>query len=135
MKIKGIARDALQFILEASRSSYPKEFAGMLRASEDIITDVLLLPGTQSSEVSAVMRLYMMPMSVGSIGSVHSHPSSNITPSKEDLIMFGRTGDYHVIVGHPYTEQSWACYDAAGRKRHLPVLDISIKDDLGAWGD
>ncbi|MDI6888228.1 MAG: Mov34/MPN/PAD-1 family protein [Methanocellales archaeon] len=135
MKIKGIARDTLHFILGASRSSYPKEFAALLRANEDIITDVLLLPGTESSEVSAVMRLYMMPMSVDSAGSVHSHPSSDITPSKEDLMMFGRTGDYHVIVGHPYTEQSWACYDAAGKRRNLPVLDVQIEDDLDAWDD
>ncbi len=135
MKIKGIARDALHFILGVSRSSYPKEFAGLLRANEDIITDVLLLPGTESSEVSAVMRLYMMPMSVGSVGSVHSHPSSDITPSKEDLTMFGRTGDYHIIAGHPYTGQSWACYDAAGKRRDLPVLDIQVEDDLDAWGD
>jgi len=125
----------LHFILEASRSSYPKEFAGLLRANEDIITDVLLLPGTESSEVSAVMRLYMMPMTVGGIGSVHSHPSPDIAPSKDDLRMFGRTGDYHVIVGHPYTERSWACYDAAGKRRHLPVLDAQIKDDLDAWED
>jgi proteasome lid subunit RPN8/RPN11 len=128
-KVRGIAKDTLQFILEVCKSSYPKEFAGLLRAENGVITDVLVLPGTQSSEVSAVMRLFMMPIGMGSVGSVHSHPSPNIRPSNADLTMFGRSGNYNIIVGYPYTKQSWACYDATGKETTLPVLDIDIKDD------
>ena len=73
-KVKGIARETLRFILEVSKSSYPNEFAGLLQVENGIITEVLVLPGTESSESSALLKLFMMP-NMSSVGSVHSHPS------------------------------------------------------------
>ncbi|HSD58036.1 MAG TPA: Mov34/MPN/PAD-1 family protein [Methanotrichaceae archaeon] len=127
-KVKGIARDTLVFIMEVSRSTMPVEFAGLLQAEDGVITEVLILPGTESSRMSALIRLYMLP-NMHVVGSVHSHPSSNIRPSKQDILLFSRTGDYHIIVGPPFDETAWACYDALGEKRILPILDIEFKDD------
>ncbi len=127
-KVKGIARDTLMFIMEVSRSTMPVEFAGLLQAEDGVITEVLILPGTESSRMSALIRLYMLP-NMHVVGSVHSHPSSNIRPSKQDVLLFSRTGDYHIIVGPPFDETAWACYDALGEKRILPILDIEFKDD------
>jgi proteasome lid subunit RPN8/RPN11 len=127
-KVSGIARDTLDFILEASRSSMPHEFAGLLQASKGIITEVLILPGTESSRMSALVRLYMLP-NVHMVGSIHSHPSSHLRPSKEDLIFFTRTGDYHIIAGPPFDRTSWVCYDAMGARRDLPILNVKFKDD------
>jgi proteasome lid subunit RPN8/RPN11 len=132
--VRGIARDTLDFILEASKSSMPDEFAGLLQADDEIITDVLILPGTESSRMSALIRLYMLPnMKVA--GSAHSHPSSDIRPSKEDIAFFSRTGDYHIIVGPPFDVSSWACYDSLGQRRELLVIDVEFDDkdfdDLG----
>ena len=130
-KVRGIARDTLQFILEASRSSLPVEFAGLLSVEDEIITEVLILPGTESSRMSALVRLYMLPnMQVA--GSAHSHPSGDLRPSEQDIIFFSRTGDYHLIVGPPFDLQSWACYDGSGRRRDLAILDVEFKDD---WFD
>jgi proteasome lid subunit RPN8/RPN11 len=126
--VQGIARDTLLFILETSRSSMPSEFAGLLQAEDGIITDVLILPGTETSRVNAMVKLYMLPnMSV--VGSAHSHPSSNIRPSQQDILFFSRTGEYHVIVGPPFDENSWACYNALGNERNLPVLDVEFDDN------
>ena len=112
-KVRGIARDTLHFILEASRSSEPNEFAGLLSVEGDIISDVLILPGTESSRMSALVRLYMLPnMSVA--GSAHSHPSGDLRPSDPDLIFFSRTGDYHLIVGPPFDEKSWLQFQLCG---------------------
>ncbi|MDD3043614.1 MAG: Mov34/MPN/PAD-1 family protein [Methanosarcinaceae archaeon] len=127
MEIKGIARDTLHFILEASRSMAPLEFAGLLQEKDRVITEVLLLPGTESSDSSAVLRLYMMP-NVKAAGSVHSHPGPNRRPSKADLRLFSKTGNCHIIVGSPYDRKSWTCYDRAGNVRELPVLDIEFED-------
>jgi proteasome lid subunit RPN8/RPN11 len=135
-KVRGIARDTLHFILEASRSSMPEEFAGLLQSENDIITEVLMLPGTESSRMSALIRLYMLPnMQVA--GSAHSHPSGSLRPSEEDILFFSRTGDYHIIAGPPFDEKSWACYDASGERRELPVLDVEFKDEdfEGGLGD
>jgi len=124
----GIAKDTLKFILEASRSTAPLEFAGLLQVDDDIITEVLILPGTESSRMNALVRLYMLPnMQVA--GSVHSHPSGVLRPSEPDILFFSRTGDYHIIVGPPFDERSWVCYNAAGERRDLPVLDVQFDDD------
>lgn len=128
-KIQGIARSTLEFILEVSRSSAPREFAGLLRAEKGVIKDVIFLPGTESSQINAVLRLYMMP-NVSVAGSVHSHPSPNVRPSKADLALFARVGSYHLIVGAPYNMRSWICYDASGHPRDLKVLDIEFDDDM-----
>ncbi len=128
-QIKGIARDTLTFILEVSKSTAPNEFAGLLRADDGVVTEVIVLPGTESSEVSAVMRMYMLP-TISIAGSVHSHPTPNVNPSRADLSLFLRTGDCNIIVGFPYDEKSWRCYDASGRKRKLPVLDIDFEDEI-----
>lgn len=129
--MRGIARDTLQFILEASRSSLPVEFAGLLSVEDDIISDVLILPGTENSKMSTLVRLYMLP-NMHVAGSVHSHPSGNLVPSEHDIIFFSRTGDYHLIVGPPFDMTSWICYDGTGRRRDLAVLDVDFKDD---WFD
>ena len=126
-QIQGIARDALGFILETSRSSMPSEFAGLLQADGEIITEVIILPGTESSRMSALIRLYMLP-NMHIVGSAHSHPSSNIRPSAEDIRFFSRTGDYHIITGPPFDESSWACYDSLGQRRSLAVVDIEFDD-------
>ena len=125
-KIKGIARDALKFILEVSASSHPKEFAGMLYETDQVITDVDV-PITQSSNVSAVMDLFVVPVNTHRVGSVHSHPSGALQPSDADIRMFMSTGDYHIIVGRPYEITSWACYDRVGNIRKLDVLDVDLE--------
>lgn len=127
-EVKGIARDTLKFILAVSRDSHPFEFAGLLRADGDVITDILVIPGTESSRVSAILRLEMMPLDPSAVGTVHSHPSSNMRPSREDLELFSKRGNYHIIAGYPYDEGSWRCYDSHGMQRVLSVLDIEFKD-------
>ena len=127
MQIKGIASDTLSFILEASKSMAPDEFAGLLQEKDGIITEVLILPGTESSDTSAVLRLYMMP-NVKAAGSVHSHPGQNRKPSQADLHLFSKTGNCHIIVGRPYDKNSWTCYDREGKVRELQVLDVEFED-------
>jgi len=127
-KVRGIARDTLHFILEASRSALPDEFAGLLSAEDGVISEVLILPGTENSRMNALVRLYMLP-NISVAGSVHSHPSGDLRPSEPDILFFSRTGDYHIIAGPPFDEQSWACYDSAGRRRDLAVLDVQFDDD------
>jgi proteasome lid subunit RPN8/RPN11 len=127
-QVNGIAKDTLEFILEASRSSMPNEFAALLRTDEGVISDVMIVPGTESSRMGALIRLYMLP-NMEVVGSAHSHPTPNLMPSQQDLAMFSRTGDYHIIVGPPFDEKSWVCYNAQGFRRELPVLDVEFEPD------
>lgn len=127
-----IAKDTLSFILEVSKSSAPLEFAGMLQASGDVITDVVIVPGTESSDESAVMQLFMLP-NIPYVGTVHSHPSGNLRPSSYDLELFDRKGMYHIIVGAPYDLSSWRCYNSSGEQIELEVTEYEFKEKEENW--
>ncbi len=121
-QISRIDRETLRFILGASRSSHPKEFAGVLRAVGDEIKEVLLLPGTLSSGESALLRLHMLPIDPSACGTVHSHPSSSASPSEGDLTLFAKFGRVHVIAAFPYDERSWKAYNHRGEEITLEVV-------------
>ena len=131
-KIKGIARDALKFILEVSASAHPHEFTGMLYETDKIITDVDV-PFAQSSHVNKVMDLFTLPVDTHIVGSVRSHPSGGLQPTETDIRAFlNNGGDYHIIVSYPYEITDWACYDRVGILRELDVLDVEIEESAVA---
>jgi proteasome lid subunit RPN8/RPN11 len=132
LKTMKIAKDTLSFILEVSRSSAPNEFAGMLTSKGDLITDVVVVPGTESGDESAVMQLFMLP-NIHTVGTVHSHPSGYIEPSGADLELFERKGTYHIIVGAPFNMSSWSCYNSKGERIKLEVIDYDFKDEEVNW--
>jgi len=115
-----IRKAVLQLLLEASRESYPDEFAGQLRAR---IYELTMLPGTRQGRRSALVNLWMLPIDYSVVGSVHSHPSGNFSPSEEDRNFFGKFGRIHIIAGRPYTMRSWQAYDGAGEPVELEVVD------------
>ena len=121
-KVYGILRKTLRMILEASKDTYPKEFAAILRAEEGIITELLLLPGTISGDVHATFRLHMLPVDFSVVGTVHSHPSGNYHPSDADRNLFSHFGRVHIIAGSPYTETTWQAYDHNGMPRPLEIV-------------
>ena len=122
-RVSGIARSALTFIMEVSKSTHPREFAGLLRENKGIITEVLLVPGTTSDDTSARMLLDMMPLDLSIVGSVHSHPVHDLRFSEADLNMFGAKGYYNIIVSYPYRENDWVCYNPMGEKVDLPLVE------------
>ena len=121
-KVYGIRRKTLRMILEASKDTYPKEFAAILRAEEGVIEEILLLPGTVSGDVHAIFQLHMLPIDFSVVGTIHSHPSGNYSPSEADLGLFSHFGRIHIIAGRPYTEASWAAYDHYGNRIELKVV-------------
>lgn len=121
-KVYGIRRKTLRMVLEASRDTYPREFAAVLRAEEGVITELLLLPGTISGDVHAIFQLHMLPIDFTAVGTIHSHPSGNYSPSEADRNLFSHFGRIHIITGHPYTEDTWRAYDHMGNPRPLEVV-------------
>ena len=121
-KLYGIRRKTLQMILEASKDTYPKEFAAILRAEEGVITELLLLPGTVSADVHAIFQLHMLPIDFSAVGTIHSHPSGYYSPSEANLQLFSHFGRIHIITGMPYTMHSWQAYDHYGKARSLEVV-------------
>ncbi|MCD6522731.1 MAG: Mov34/MPN/PAD-1 family protein [Candidatus Diapherotrites archaeon] len=95
MKIK---KETLDFIVEACRNTYPNEFIGLLRAKNNVITEVLVIPGSTFEQSRSTLKEYMVPLDPTIVGSIHSHPGPPI-PSKADLNFFARHGKIHIIVG------------------------------------
>ena len=122
-EVTKVRRAVLQLILEVSRESYPDEFAGQLRARDGVIYELTMLPGTRQGRTSALVNLWMLPIDFSVVGSVHSHPSGNFSPSDEDRNFVSKFGRIHIIAGRPYTMRSWQAYDAAGEPVELEVVD------------
>jgi len=120
-EITSIKKNTLIMILESSKSSFPNEFGALLREEEGEISEVILLPGTISGNTSALFQLHMQPIDFSIVGSVHSHPSGDYTPSEADLDFFHRSGRIHIIVRWPYTVHDWAVYDVNGNRTSLEV--------------
>jgi proteasome lid subunit RPN8/RPN11 len=97
-----IKAKALEFILEASRSAYPREFLGLLRAEEGVVTEVLVAPLPTFEIGSSSTRLDMKPLDPSIVGSIHSHPGPPL-PSRADMHFFSQFGKVHMIVGYPFT--------------------------------
>ena len=137
-ELLGIARETLEFVLEASEESHPDEYMGFLRADDarklgldrrgQVITDVLVIPGTVSNPVSATVKTNMKPNDVRSVGSVHSHPNGALRPSDADLATFGQ-GDVHIIVGAPYGLGDWRAFDNEGSPTDLDVIDVDLPEE------
>lgn len=120
--MKSIRRRTLKMILEAGKSSFPNEFGAILRAEKGVITELMLIPGTESGGHSAIFRLHMLPVDFSAVGTVHTHPSGVCLPSGVDLQLFAKFGWVHIIACSPFDDSSWACYDAAGVRRPLEVV-------------
>lgn len=124
MESIGIRREALEFILGVSGELYPREFVGMLRAEGDLITEILVIPASIYGEGFAHTKSYMVPLDRSIIGSVHSHPGSSYSPSKRDLIFFGKHGRVHLIARHPYSGLvDVACYLNDGTRLTLVLVE------------
>jgi proteasome lid subunit RPN8/RPN11 len=137
-EIVGIANSALEFALAASRDTHPDEYMGLLRGADagtvgldrdgTVLTDVLVIPGTESNPVSATVKTSMVPNDVRAAGSVHSHPNGVIAPSDADLAAFSK-GRVHVIIGAPYGRDDWAAFDRDGERMDLPVVDVDPPEE------
>jgi proteasome lid subunit RPN8/RPN11 len=120
-----IHQSVLDLIFECSKSSYPNEFGGFLKADEQnpyIITELVLIPGTISGDAHAIFKMHMLPIDFTLVGTVHSHPSSNPNPSTADQTLFERYGKIHIISAYPYSDSSWRAYSYKGNEIELLII-------------
>lgn len=121
-KIEAITESTLKMVIESSKDAYPNEFAAGMREIEGVISELILVPGTMSGPTSAILKLHSLPIDYSIVGIVHSHPSPNVSPSQKDLMMFGKYGRVHIIMGLPYDMRSWQAYDWDGNEIELEVV-------------
>lgn len=120
-----IKKKCLDLILECAKSSYPKEFGGLLRVdtgNKYTIIELVVLPGTVSGDSHAIFQLHMLPIDFSIIGTVHSHPSPVPRPSEADLHLFQKHGRVHIIAAYPFNENSWKAYDYSGKEIEMKIV-------------
>lgn len=121
-EIKGITERILEMISESAKDTHPNEFAAGLREIDGVLSELILVPGTVSGPMNAILKLNNLPVDSSIVGVVHTHPNRNMSPSKEDLAMFGRYGRLHIIMAYPYDLDSWQAYDSTGEEVDLEII-------------
>ena len=119
-----IPSNILDAIYAGAKELYPRESFLLLRGkkSKGIInvTDLVLAPFAAHEEGAVHFNPYMFAGDFSIVGTVHSHPSENNSPSDTDLNYF--FGRILVIVGYPYEGKSCiAAYDSNGNKVPIEV--------------
>lgn len=122
-----ISNDLLQTIFEGAKHVYPRETILLLRGQKkkDVITisELVVPPLASYGRGFAHVPLHMLPMDFSIVGTAHSHPSGNITPSHTDLNHF--FGPTLMIVGFPFIdEKNVAVYDRKGERLTLQVTTL-----------
>jgi proteasome lid subunit RPN8/RPN11 len=112
-----VKHSIMDAITSASKNVFPNEFIGMLAGNKEtqIIEELVIVPATFGKSFSSI-RLDLLPFDSSMLGSVHSHPSGIIAPSKGDLLAFPRMGFLHMIIGIPFTEQSFRLFNNKGKQ-------------------
>ncbi|OUJ19052.1 Proteasome lid subunit RPN8/RPN11 containing Jab1/MPN domain [Methanonatronarchaeum thermophilum] len=128
-RVFAIAESTLKMILGVGKSAMPNEMIGLLRAEDGVINDVVFAPGTVTSEVSSMVRIDQLPVGLKTVGSVHSHPSGNPTPSGADREMFSKKGKCHIITANPFEMNDWVAYNKKSEPIELDVVELSSKKD------
>jgi proteasome lid subunit RPN8/RPN11 len=114
----------LQTILEGAGRLYPKEMVLLLRGEKKKnlvrIHELVVPPLATYGSNFANIPLRMLPMDFSIVGTVHSHPSGDLTPSTADLNhVFGIV---LMIVGSPFTdERNVVAYNRNGEKLTLQM--------------
>jgi proteasome lid subunit RPN8/RPN11 len=137
-EIIGIAESALEFARSAAADTHPREYMGLLRGEEasavgldrdgTVLSEVLVVPGTESNQVSAQYKSSHVPNDLSAAGSIHSHPNGVLRPSDADLATFSRN-QVHIIIGAPYGPDDWQAFDNEGQPIDLPVVEIEPPEE------
>ncbi|MEF8873649.1 MAG: Mov34/MPN/PAD-1 family protein [Candidatus Thermoplasmatota archaeon] len=122
-KIEGITKRVLNLFSESAQDAHPEEFAAGMREIDGIISELIMVPGSVSGPGSAILKLHNLPVDFSIVGVIHSHPSPNYQPSREDFVTFGKYGRLHIIMAYPYDLDSWQAYDSTGKEVELELIE------------
>ena len=125
--IVSISKELLQGILEGAKLLYPRETILLLRGKKkkDLIDifELVVPPLATYGKGFANIPLHMLPIDFSLVGTVHSHPSGNLTPSRADLNHF--LGSILMIVGFPFVDdRNVAVYNRNGENLTLKVTKV-----------
>jgi proteasome lid subunit RPN8/RPN11 len=124
-----IPEGLLEAILEAAKRLYPREVILLLKGKKAgdkvVVSDLLVPPLATYGHGFSSMRTHMLPIDFSIVGTVHSHPSGNLTPSPADFNH--QFGSILVIVAYPFRDESnLAAYNRAAEKLSVEIVRTEI---------
>ena len=116
--------ELLEAIFEGAKRLYPRETILLLRGKKTKgtirVEELVVPPLATYGDGFANIPLHMLPVDFSIVGTVHSHPSGNLTPSDVDFNHF--FGRILMIVGFPFTSvQNVAVYNLQGERLQLQI--------------
>lgn len=122
-----VDEELLQAIFEGARRLYPRETILLLRGEKKKnlikVSELVVPPLATYGSDFANIPLHMLPIDFSIVGTVHSHPSGNLTPSAADLNHV--FGIILMIVGFPFEdERNVAVYKHSGEKLKLQIKKV-----------
>ena len=121
-RIRAVDIDFIDGLNESARSCYPNEFLCMVRQTDGVIDEMVLLPGTVFGDSHSFLSEWMSPIDFSIAGTAHSHPGYSNEASDEDLSLFANMGGIHFITCQPYDRGSWKAYNSKGEEVELEVI-------------
>jgi len=126
-----VPKDIMDAIYAGAKQLYPRESFLLLRGKKSKgvikITDLVLAPFAAHGRGFAHFNPYMFSGDFSLVGTVHSHPSGNISPSHVDMNHF--FGRILMIVGYPFEGQTCvAAYDANADRLPIEITAPIEKD-------
>jgi len=119
-----IRRELIEGLLEVSKEVHPREFIGLLRAEKGVISEVIIPPFSVYGLGESSFSPYDLPIDFSLVGSVHSHPSGNPLPSKQDMNIAFSFGVVHLIITYPYSSpENVHAYDKEGNLLKLQIVE------------
>ena len=121
-KIHAVDIDFIDGLNESARSCYPNEFLCMVRQTDGVVDEMVLLPGTVFGDSHSFLSEWMSPIDFSIAGTAHSHPGYSNEASDDDLSLFANMGGIHFITCQPYDRTSWKAYNSKGQEVELEII-------------
>ncbi len=119
-----VPKEIFDMVFESARRVHPKETIFLLRGKKKgsswEITEMIIPPAATHGLGFSGFPMHMLPMDFSIVGSIHSHPSGNISPSVMDLNH--SLGKVIIIVGFPYQGNEIAAYNRDGKKLNVRII-------------
>ena len=118
-----VSEGLLLDIMDVARDVHQREVILLLRGnrkdSEIKITEYLFPPLGVGGRGFASFPAHMLPIDFTIVGTAHSHPSGNLTPSVGDLHNF--YGRVMMILGSPFTREAVRAYGKGGEELEIYI--------------
>jgi len=121
-----VDRKLLETVFESARRLHPRETILLLRGKKTKdavkVSELVVPPLASYGRGFAGIQVHMLPMDFSIVGTVHSHPSGSLMPSKADLNHF--FGMLLMIVAFPFIDEgNVGVYSSSGEKLLLHVTE------------